>query len=116
MENLRPPERVKKHFPEVHARFMHMRGAIGEAGPLEPKFRELLLVAAFTVGRNSGGTKTHTRLALKYGATPEEVRQAIIVTFGAAASIGLVGEALAWADEIIEGGTYGSEPTVPKPA
>src|SRR5207253_1016653 len=98
-----PPERVKKYFPEVHARFMNMRAAIPETGPLDARIRELLLVAAFTVGRNSGGLKTHARLAMKHGATPEEVRQAIVVTFGAAASIGLVGEALAWADEVIEG-------------
>jgi 4-carboxymuconolactone decarboxylase len=101
-DNLRAPERVQKHFPEVHKRFMHMRGAIPETGPLDDKTRELLLVAAFTVGRNSGGLKTHSKLAMKYGATPEEVRQAIVVTFGAAASIGLVGEALGWADEVIE--------------
>lgn len=101
-ETLRPPDVVKKHFPEVHARFMHMRGAIPEAGPLDAKTRELLLLAAMTVGRQSGGIKTHTRLALQHGATPEEVRQAIVVTFGASASIGQVGEALIWADEVLE--------------
>lgn len=102
-DRLRPPEVVQKHFPDVHARFMHMRGAIPETGPLDAKTRELLLLAAMTVGRQSGGIKTHTRLALQHGATPEEVRQAIVVTFGASASIGQVGEALMWADEVLEG-------------
>jgi AhpD family alkylhydroperoxidase len=94
---------VQKHFPELHARFMHMRAAIPDTGPLDAKTRELLLLAAMTVGRQSGGIKTHTRLALQHGATPEEVRQAIAVTFGASASIGQVGEALIWADEVLEG-------------
>ena len=101
-EQLRPPERVKKHFPAVHETFMAMRGHIAEAGPLDAKTRELLLLAAMTVGRQSGGIKTHTRLALQHGATAEEVRQAIVVTFGASAPIGHVGEALGWADEVIE--------------
>jgi 4-carboxymuconolactone decarboxylase len=101
-DKLRPPEVVNKHFPEVHARLMHMRGAVAEAGPLDAKTRELLLLAAFTVGRQAGGVKTHTRLALGHGATPEEIRQAIVVTFGASASIGQVGEALIWADEVID--------------
>jgi AhpD family alkylhydroperoxidase len=81
--------------------FGALRRAIDESGPLEPKYRELINIAAFAAARIEGGLKTHTGRALDAGATPEEVHQALLLTFGSVLGIAPVTDALRWADEVI---------------
>jgi len=81
--------------------FVAMRGAIAEAGPLEPKYRELINVAGFVVEKNERGFRTHCSRALQAGATPEEVRQTICLLLGASAGAAVVANALEWAEELI---------------
>jgi alkylhydroperoxidase/carboxymuconolactone decarboxylase family protein YurZ len=53
------------------------------------------------VGRQEGGFKSHCRRALAAGATPEEVRQAVVITLSNVASIEVVADALLWVDEVV---------------
>ena len=59
------------------------------------------MLGAFTVGRQEGGFKSHCRRALAAGATPEEVRQAVVITMSNVASIEVVADALLWVDEVV---------------
>jgi alkylhydroperoxidase/carboxymuconolactone decarboxylase family protein YurZ len=81
--------------------FAAMRAAINEAGPLEAKYRELINIAAFATARIEGGFKTHLGRALDAGATPEEARQATLLTFGSTLGISPVTDALRWIDEVL---------------
>lgn len=92
---------LKNASPAVADGFRAMRDAIDNCGPLEPRIRELILLGGFTVARQEGGFKTHCRRALELGASPEEVRQAGLVTFGAITSLEAAADALRWADEVI---------------
>jgi 4-carboxymuconolactone decarboxylase len=86
---------------DVAQGFGSLRRAIEESGPLEPKVRELINIAAFAAARIESGLKTHTGRALDAGATPDEIHQALLLTFGSCNGIGPTTDALYWADEVI---------------
>ena len=81
--------------------FAALRAAVDEAGPLERKYRELINIAAFATARIESGFKTHLGRALDAGATPEEARQATMLTFGSTLGISPVTDALRWIDEVL---------------
>ena len=92
---------IKAVSPEVASGFGALRRAVDESGPLEPKYRELINIAAFAAARIESGLKTHTGRALDAGATPEEIHQALLLTFGSVLGIAPTTDALRWADEVI---------------
>src|SRR5215207_8322261 len=98
------PETIRNHFPGVIEGHQALQAAAARGGPLDERMRELILLAAFTVGRQEGGFKSHCRRALRAGATAEEVRQAVVITMSNVASIEVVADALLWADEVIAAG------------
>jgi alkylhydroperoxidase/carboxymuconolactone decarboxylase family protein YurZ len=95
------PQTVGRFFPGVMEGHRALQAAAAEGGPLDERTRELILLAAFTVGRQEGGFRSHCRRALAAGATPEEVRQAVVITLSNVASIEIVADALLWAEEVI---------------
>lgn len=96
-----PLDRVRNVSGKLADEFVALRAAIDEAGPLERKYRELINLAAFTTARIEGAFKTHCGRALDAGATPEEIRQAVLLPLGATMGVGPVAEALRWAEEVI---------------
>ena len=98
---LGPVDRVRSVSSDVAQGFMQLRRGIDEAGPLAPKHRELINIAAFTVARIEGGFRTHCGRAIEAGATPEEIRQAVLLTFASCGGVGPTADALRWADEVI---------------
>jgi alkylhydroperoxidase/carboxymuconolactone decarboxylase family protein YurZ len=99
------PQTIKQHFPGVLAGHQALQAAAAQAGPLDERMRELILLGAFTVGRQEGGFRAHCRRALAAGATPEEVRQAVVITMSNVASIEVVADALLWAEAVIADGS-----------
>jgi alkylhydroperoxidase/carboxymuconolactone decarboxylase family protein YurZ len=96
-----PVDRVKSVSAGTADAFGQLRRSIDEAGPLAPKHRELINIAAFTVARIEGGFRTHCGRALDAGATPDEVRQTVLLTFGSCMGVGPTADALRWAEEVI---------------
>jgi alkylhydroperoxidase/carboxymuconolactone decarboxylase family protein YurZ len=94
------PQTVGKYFPGVVEGHRALQAAAAQGGPLDERMRELVLLGAFTVARQEGGFKSHCRRALAAGATPEEVRQAVVITLSNVASIEVVADALLWVDEV----------------
>ncbi len=72
-----------------------------EQGPLNAKTAQLVQLAAAIAIHSEGGVHSHVRQALEQGATPEEVRHAIILL---TSTIGFptVSAALSWADDILQ--------------
>ena len=103
MKAVSPFEVFAESFPEVTKAYRAMRSAYGAAGPLDEKTRHLIQVAIMVAIGSEGGTRDHVGFALDAGATPDEVRQAILMVLGPAgmsrASVGIH-----WANEVIKSG------------
>jgi AhpD family alkylhydroperoxidase len=83
-------ERIAPFFAELYA-----------VTGLEPKTVELIATALLALRGWETGVRAHTRLALDSGATPEEIRGAILVTLGVG-GITSAASGLAWAEAIFE--------------
>jgi 4-carboxymuconolactone decarboxylase len=95
------PQTIGRFFPGVIEGHRALQASAAQGGPLDERTRELILLGAFTVGRQEGGFKSHCRRALAAGATADEVRHAVVITMSNVASIEVVADALLWADEVL---------------
>ncbi len=94
-------DRLRETSPEIATGFRSFRKAIEAHGPLDPKQRELLLLAGFAVTRNEPGFRVHCNRASDAGATLVEIEQAVLLMFGTSLGLVPIVEALAWArDEL----------------
>jgi alkylhydroperoxidase/carboxymuconolactone decarboxylase family protein YurZ len=90
---------------ERHAKLIAAVEALGSAarncGPLPDKTVHLIQLGAAAAIRSHGSTHSHAIRALEAGATPDEVRHAVIVL---TSTIGFptVAAALSWVDDVIE--------------
>lgn len=93
--------RFQKEFPEVAKAYEAMGDAVHNAGPLDEKTRALIKLAISTGARFEGAVHSHSRKALKAGASPEELRQVAMLSLP---TIGLPSmmAALSWVDDIWE--------------
>jgi 4-carboxymuconolactone decarboxylase len=94
---------------EKHGKFIQALEQLGEAvrqeGPLDGKTTHLIQLAGAAASRSEGAVHSHTRRALKAGATPEEIYHAVILL---TSTIGFppASAALSWVYDILgdEGG------------
>lgn len=93
--------RFQEEFPEVAKAYEAMGEAVHNAGPLDEKTRALIKLAISTGARFEGAVHSHTRKALKAGASPEELRHVAMLSLP---TIGLPSmmAALSWVDDILE--------------
>jgi 4-carboxymuconolactone decarboxylase len=68
---------------EKHGKFMQALEQLGEAvrqeGPLDEKTAHLIQLAGAAANRSEGAVHSHTRRALKAGASPAEIYHAVIL-------------------------------------
>jgi len=90
-----------KDYPEVAKSYEQLGNAVHSAGPLNDKTRALIKLAISTGARLEGAVHSHTRKAIKSGATNEELRQVALLSIP---TIGLPSmmAALSWINDIIE--------------
>ncbi|MBU1097513.1 MAG: carboxymuconolactone decarboxylase family protein [Bacteroidetes bacterium] len=93
--------KFKHDYSEVAAAYESMNDSVHAAGPLDEKTRALIKLAISTGARFEGSVHSHTRKALKAGASAEEIRHTIMMSLP---TIGLPSmmAALSWADDILE--------------
>jgi 4-carboxymuconolactone decarboxylase len=88
-----------------HAELMAAAEAVGQAarraGPLDERQIQLIQLAAAAAIRSEGAVHSHTRRALAAGASPEEIRHALIVLVSTIGFPGAVA-ATSWADDVLE--------------
>ncbi len=89
---------LEKH-PDYIQAVENLGRAVQAAGPLDAKTVQLIQLAAAAAQRSEGATLSHVRRALEAGATPEEVRHAVIAL---TSTIGFptVAAALSWIDKV----------------
>jgi alkylhydroperoxidase/carboxymuconolactone decarboxylase family protein YurZ len=94
-------ERLEQASPGLREHFLGLRKAVNEAGPIDEKHRELILLAAFTTARTEGAFRVHCKRALEAGATEDEIYQAVLLTFGTTQVMSSVVDGLRWADAVL---------------
>jgi 4-carboxymuconolactone decarboxylase len=94
---------LKERHGELIAAVEALGSAARGAGPLDQKTTQLIQLAAAAAIGSHGSTHSHTGRALEAGATPEEIRHAVIVL---TSTIGFpaVAAALAWVNDVLERG------------
>ncbi len=91
-----------KEYPKFWENFQGMRTAAREAGPLDVKTQELINTAVYASAGTEAGTKTHATRAYEAGATPAELRQAILLCLGLGMGFSHTYEAMNWVREALE--------------
>ncbi|WP_027371252.1 carboxymuconolactone decarboxylase family protein [Desulfovermiculus halophilus] len=94
-------QKMQTDYPEVMKSVSRLGEATRAEGPLDEKQAQLIQLAAAAAMRSEGAVHSHARRALKAGATPEEVRHALIVLIS---TIGFpnVAAAVSWANDVME--------------
>lgn len=100
----KPPEhylRLKKRYRKVVDAVETLGLAAKAAGPLDEKSAHLIQLAAAAAIRSEGSVHSHVRRALEAGASPEEIRHALVLL---TSTIGFptVAAALAWSADILD--------------
>jgi alkylhydroperoxidase/carboxymuconolactone decarboxylase family protein YurZ len=93
-------EVLQAHAPAIGEAFQAMRKTQAESGPLPRHIQELIVCGGFVVTGQRGAFMTHGRRALDSGASPEELRHAVLVTLGPNATFPQVTAALTWVEEL----------------
>jgi AhpD family alkylhydroperoxidase len=75
--------------------------SIRQAGPIQEKEVQLIQLAAAAAQKSEGAVHSHVSRAIEAGASPEEVRHALMLLVS---TIGYpsVAAALSWADDILD--------------
>ncbi len=93
--------RFLEDYPGVGEAYHALGQAVGSAGPLDAKTRELIKIGISLAARQEGGLRSHVRKARDAGATADEIRHAILQ---ATTTVGFPNmmAGLSWANEVIE--------------
>ena len=93
-------QQLVKNFPEVIAAVENLGSAIRQAGPIPEKTAELIQLAGAAAAQLEGSVHSHTRRALKAGATREEIYHTMLLLIS---TIGFpkVSAAIMWAQDIL---------------
>jgi len=103
----RKPHDHYLHLRERHPALLTAVEALGNAanaaGPLNQKTLHLVQLAAAAAIKSHGATHSHAIRALEAGATPDEVRHAVLAL---TSTIGYpsMAAAMSWVDDVLEKG------------
>lgn len=92
---------MKRRHPALMNAVEALGAAAMNAGPLDEKTRHLVQLGAAAALRSEGAVHSHARRALEAGATPEEIRHAVIML---TSTIGFptIVAAMSWLDDVLD--------------
>lgn len=93
--------RLRQDFPAFMEALDRLGESVGQQGPLDAKTLQLLQLAGAVTARAEGAVHSHTRRALEAGATPGEIRHAIIAL---TSTVGFptIAAGLSWVEDILK--------------
>ena len=93
---------MTKRYPEVINALENLGTTVRAAGPLDEKTSQLIQLAAAAASGSEGSVHSHTRRALKAGASREEIYHALLLLIS---TIGFpqAMAAISWCKDILEG-------------
>jgi 4-carboxymuconolactone decarboxylase len=94
-------QKLRKQHPGYFEALESLGEAARKAGPLDDKTLHLVQLAAAAASRSEGAVHSHTRRAVEAGASPDEIRHALIAV---TSTIGFpnVTAALSWVEDVLE--------------
>lgn len=95
--------KLKRRHGGVFAAAETLGQVVRKAGPLDEKRIQLIQLAAAAAIRSEGAVHSHTRRALDSGATPDEIRHALVVLVSTIGFPSVVA-ASSWAEDVLERG------------
>jgi AhpD family alkylhydroperoxidase len=92
---------IQSSYKEVIEALERLGQATKSAGPLDKKTSELVQLAAAAAVRSEGSVHSHARRALAAGASPDEIRHAVVLL---TSTIGFptISAALSWVDDVLD--------------
>ncbi|MBI4380159.1 MAG: carboxymuconolactone decarboxylase family protein [candidate division NC10 bacterium] len=96
-----PFQRFTKEFPKAYAAYERLGQACHMSGPLDAKTRELIKLGMSIAARSEGAVHSHVRKALHAGASPQEIRHAVLLaipTLGLPTTVA----AFTWVSDILD--------------
>ena len=72
-------QKLQKDYGEVMEAVDRLGKAVQNAGPLDEKVTQLIKLAAAATQKSEGAVHSHARRAMEAGASPEEIRHAVIL-------------------------------------
>ena len=92
---------ISQRYPEVFAALENLGTTIRDVGPLDEKTSHLIQLAAAAAAKSEGSVHSHTKRALKAGATQEEIYHCLLLL------ISTVGfpqamAAISWCRDVLE--------------
>ncbi|MCA1989847.1 MAG: carboxymuconolactone decarboxylase family protein [Desulfarculus sp.] len=93
--------RLREDFPAYMEALDRLGEAVGQQGPLDAKTLQLLQLAGAVATRSEGAAHSHARRALEAGATPTEIRHAVIAL---TSTVGFptIAAGLSWVEDILK--------------
>jgi len=95
-----PYRQFQVTYPNVWAAYDQLGAAVHAQGPLDAKTRELVKLGMAIGGRQEGAVHAHTRKALDAGATPEEIRQVVLLAIPTVGFPTMMA-ALTWLEDVL---------------
>lgn len=103
----RVDQRMKQEMPAFVAALDNIGDMVRQAGPLDEKSIQLIQLAAAAGIRSEVAVHSHVRRALEAGATPAEIRHALLCLTGPL-GFPTASAALSWAADELEPATGGT--------
>ena len=93
---------VSKRYPEVIEALDKLGTTVRNIGPLDEKYSQLVQLSAAAATKSEGAVHSHTKRAMKAGATREEIYHTLILLIS---TIGFpqAMAAISWCRDILEG-------------
>ena len=89
-------KQLREHIPAVYEGFSHMHHAAFEDGELSPKVKELIATAIAVADKCEGCIASHTRAAVRQGATEQEYAEMLGVVIQMTGGPGTIYAPKAW--------------------
>ncbi|MGD8868429.1 MAG: carboxymuconolactone decarboxylase family protein [Gemmatimonadales bacterium] len=92
---------IRRRFPGIVDQHEALAGACYDAGPIDPKIRQLVKLGIAIGAGSQGAVASHVRQALEAGASRDEIEHAALL---AVPTVGFptAAAALSWIDEVLE--------------
>ncbi len=93
--------RFQADYPAVYRAYKQLSDATQKAGPLPRKTAALVRLGIAVGARHEGAVHSHTRKALEAGASPAEIRHAVLMSVTTMGFPNMMA-ALSWVDDVLQ--------------
>ena len=98
----KPYQQFRVDHASVYSAYEHLGEAAANAGPLEPKTRELIKLGMAAAIQSESAVQSHTYRALENGASPEEIEHTLLLGINTLGFSTMMA-ALTWAKQALVG-------------